>query len=200
MLYNACSGSVYMVQNMQNLNLFHGYVIELWLQRYDLISVKINVKHATTTGNCMRFSPPPPKRQRQPRFWFAREARLISANTGANIETGPLLTHLSQCESCVMIWVVWMAVCLDLLRCRVPGWVRGRERWSLAAGECFLYHDSINRHHLLWQWRKVGFVGVQRICIYNSAATEPCRNSFGTSLQMKPNQMVIGSRATYIMI
>lgn len=97
----------------------------------------------------------PPKPRPRPRFWFAREVRLISANTGANIETGPLLTHLSQCESCVMIWVVWMAVCLDLLRCRVPGWVRGRERWSLAAEECFLYHDSINRHHLLWRWRKV---------------------------------------------
>ncbi|KAG7524544.1 hypothetical protein JOB18_013678 [Solea senegalensis] len=34
-------------------------------------------------------------------------------------ESPPLPTHLSQCDSCVMIWGVWTAVCLASPRRRI---------------------------------------------------------------------------------
>lgn len=44
--------------------------------------------------------------------------RWMSVNTAAHTESQPLPTHLSQCDSCVMIWGAWTAVCLDLQRRR----------------------------------------------------------------------------------
>lgn len=92
--------------------------------------------------------------------------RWMSVNIGAHTESQPLPTHLSQCDSCVMIWGVWTAVCLASPHRRVLSWLIGSEQGDKTGGEGLLFSSwqlsascaemwEINKHRLLQRLKKV---------------------------------------------
>ncbi len=139
----------------------------------------------------------------------------------AHMESQPLPTHLTQYDSCVMIWGVWTSVCLASPRRWVLSWVRGAERGTRQEGTVSFFilatHSpscagmwEINKQTLLQWWGKVEVKilindGCLQRSLRKSAFPANIRNHRdssnrdGTSLQVKTKLMVIVAWTPYIM-